>query len=56
MLDVSKNILTRSGAHCVHSWFNAHNMKGSIRASMYLYNTDEEMKVLVEELKKIIKL
>ena len=56
MLDVAGKIMTRSGAHCVHSWFNAHNMKGSVRASMYLYNTDEEMKILVDELKKIIKL
>ncbi|MBW3019183.1 cysteine desulfurase [Candidatus Woesearchaeota archaeon] len=56
MLDISKNIMTRSGAHCVHAWFNAHNMKGSVRASMYLYNTEEEMKILAEELKKIIKI
>lgn len=56
MLDVSKNIMTRSGMHCVHGWFNKHNIKGSVRASMYLYNTEEEMKTLIEELKKIIKL
>lgn len=56
MLDASKNILTRSGAHCVHSWFNKHNMKGSVRASLYLYNTEEEVDKFVEEVKKIISL
>lgn len=56
ILDTSKNIMTRSGAHCVHSWFNKHNMKGSVRASLYLYNTEEEAQVFVDEVKKIIKL
>lgn len=56
MLDASKNILTRSGAHCVHSWFNKHNMKGSVRASLYLYNTEEEVDKFVEEVKRIISL
>ncbi len=53
MLDNSKAILVRSGAHCVHSWFNKHNMQGSIRASIYFYNTEEEAKVFVEEVKKL---
>ena len=56
ILDTSKNIMTRSGAHCVHSWFNKHEMKGSVRASLYLYNTAEEVQVFVDEIKKIIKL
>ena len=56
ILDASKNICIRSGMHCVHSWFNAHRLKGSARASLYAYNTEEECKVFVEEIKKIIKL
>lgn len=56
MLDVSKKILTRSGAHCVHSWFNARGMKGSCRASLYLYNTEDECMKFVEEVKKIAKM
>lgn len=55
ILDKSANIAIRSGAHCVHSWFNAHNMKGSARASLYLYNTEEECKIFVDEIKKIAK-
>ncbi len=56
ILDKSKGIMTRSGAHCVHSWFNKHNSKGSVRASLYLYNTEEETVVFADEIKKIIKL
>ena len=56
MLDQTANIMIRSGAHCVHSWFNAHKMKGSARASLYLYNTEEECDAFIENLKKIIKI
>ncbi len=56
ILDASKGIMTRSGAHCVHSWFNKHNMKGSVRASLYLYNTEKEANVFVEEVKRIAKM
>ncbi len=55
MLDSAANIMVRSGMHCVHSWFNARNIKGSVRASLYLYNTEEEAKILIEEVKKIVK-
>ena len=55
MLDSSANIMIRSGAHCVHSWFNAHKLKGSARASFYLYNTEIEADIFIEEVKKIVK-
>ena len=55
MLDSSANIMIRSGAHCVHSWFNAHNLKGSARASFYLYNTELEADLFIDEVKKIVK-
>jgi cysteine desulfurase/selenocysteine lyase len=56
LLDETSNIMVRSGAHCVHSWFNAHNLKGSVRASLYLYNTKEECEFFVESLKKALKI
>ena len=56
ILNHSKNIMIRSGMHCAHSWYNANNIKGSARASFYLYNTIEEIKILNEELEKIKKL
>lgn len=51
--DSMSNVMLRSGAHCVHSWFNAHKMKGSVRASMYLYNTPEEVEIFSKTLKEI---
>jgi len=56
LLDKTANIAVRSGQHCVHSWFNAHKLPGSIRASVYLYNTKEEAKIFIETLKKIAEL
>ena len=53
LLDSSANIMIRSGHHCVSSWFNAHGLKGSARASLYLYNTGEEAERFVEELRKV---
>ena len=54
ILDQS-GIALRSGAHCCHSWFNAHNLDGSVRISLYLYNNLDECKKFVDELKKIVK-
>jgi cysteine desulfurase/selenocysteine lyase len=47
------SIMVRSGQHCVHSWFNAHQIKGSVRASLYFYNTLEEAALFTSSLKKI---
>jgi cysteine desulfurase / selenocysteine lyase len=56
MLDSYANIMIRSGRHCVHSWFNANNIDGSARASLYLYNTEDEAKLFVEKVKEIVKM
>lgn len=56
MSDALSNVMMRSGAHCVHSWFNAKNLAGSARASFYLYNTIEEIDVFSKTLKDIAKL
>jgi cysteine desulfurase/selenocysteine lyase len=55
MLD-EHNIMVRSGQHCMHSWFNAHKIQGSVRASLYLYNTKEEVEKFLNALEKIAKL
>jgi cysteine desulfurase/selenocysteine lyase len=55
MLDQMANITVRSGQHCVHSWFNAHQIKGSVRASFYFYNTQDEAAFFVSNLIKIRK-
>jgi cysteine desulfurase/selenocysteine lyase len=48
-------VMVRSGQHCVHSWFNSRQIKGSVRASTYFYNTLEEAAIFTENLKKIRK-
>ena len=53
MLDQMASIMVRSGQHCVHSWFNAHKIAGSVRASLYFYNTSEEAALFAANLKKI---
>lgn len=55
MLDQMANIAVRSGQHCVHSWFHAKKITGSVRASLYFYNTQDEAALLVANLKKIRK-
>ncbi len=55
MLDQMAGVMVRSGQHCVHAWFNAHKIQGSVRASLYFYNTEEEVETLVVNLRKIRK-
>ena len=55
MLDQMSAVMVRSGMHCVHSWFNARKLKGSIRASLYFYNTLEDAEKLITNLHKIQK-
>lgn len=55
-LDSQANIMIRSGHHCCHSWFNANNVNGSARVSLYFYNTEEEARKLVDSLKNIIEM
>lgn len=56
MLSETKKIMIRSGAHCMHPWFNKQNLKGSARISLYLYSTKEEIEILNEELEKLKRL
>ncbi len=56
MLDQTENVMIRAGQHCVHSWFNAHKIKGTCRASLYFYNNKEDAEIFTAALKKIIEL
>lgn len=56
MISASQDVMIRSGAHCVHSWFNKHNLTGSARASLYLYNTEEEVASFINAVKDVAKL
>jgi cysteine desulfurase/selenocysteine lyase len=54
VLDESSNIMVRSGKHCAHAWYNSHNIDGSVRASLYFYNTEEEAEIFVENARKAV--
>ena len=49
LLDEAANVMIRSGQHCVHSWFNERgHPNGSLRASAYLYNTEDDAKLFAD--------
>lgn len=53
-LDSLGKIALRSGRHCVHSWYNSRKIQGSVRPSLYFYNTEEEIDFFLKTLGKII--
>jgi cysteine desulfurase/selenocysteine lyase len=53
-LDTAHGVLVRSGQHCVHSWFTAQGIPGSVRWSFYFYNTTDEVDRCVAGLEQII--
>jgi len=50
-----KKIFLRSGHHCAIPLHRNFGVENSLRASLYLYNTKEEIKIFLEELNKIVK-
>jgi cysteine desulfurase/selenocysteine lyase len=55
LLDEAAAVMVRSGLHCVHSWFNDRgHTNGSLRASAYMYNTEEEAKLFSDTLEEIV--
>jgi cysteine desulfurase/selenocysteine lyase len=44
----------RSGMHCAEPLISSFNEKGLVRASMYFYNSIEEINVFIKALKKIV--
>lgn len=54
ILDEMDGILVRSGMHCVHPFFKRKELEGSVRASLYIYNTLEECERFCSSLRKLI--
>jgi cysteine desulfurase/selenocysteine lyase len=52
----SQKILVRGGMHCAHAWFNKHKLSGSVRASFYFYNTEEDVHRFVQAVESIARL
>lgn len=55
ILSESRNIMVRSGKHCVHSFFNLRKLPDSLRLSFSAYNTINEIDAFIDTLKQIIK-
>ena len=56
LLDEYGNIATRAGMHCAEPIISRLKKDGLVRASLYFYNTKEEIDILADNLKKIKKL
>lgn len=55
LLDEAAGVMVRSGQHCVHSWFNSRGHEnGSLRASAYFYNTEEEVKLFADTFEEAV--
>jgi cysteine desulfurase/selenocysteine lyase len=53
----NENIAVRSGVHCTYPFHKfIKSPKGSVRASLYFYNTMEEIKVFIDKLSSIVKM
>jgi cysteine desulfurase/selenocysteine lyase len=49
LMDEVNSVFVRAGLHCVNQWFNSQNLEqGSLRASAYAYNTEEEAKCFAD--------
>ena len=48
------NIMLRSGFHCAELLVRHFGVDGLLRASLHLYNTEEEITYMIQALKKII--
>lgn len=53
ILDNSKNIMMRSGMHCCHTYFHSRAIDGCARASVYVYNTPEEVDLFTEAVSEL---
>lgn len=55
MLDAG-GIAVRTGHHCTQPLMDYYNIEGTVRASLSIYNTREEIDILAEKLKAIVKI
>ena len=53
MLDKMDRIMIRSGMHCAHPFFVSRGIEGSARASVYLYNDEEDIERFAAALEKV---
>ncbi len=52
-LDAAYQVMVRSGMNCVHSWYRARNLEGSVRASFYLYTSESDVMALARGIREL---
>jgi len=52
----TKGIAVRTGHHCTQPIMTALGIEGTVRASLALYNTKEEIDILVDAVRKVLKM
>lgn len=55
ILDKSHGIMVRSGVHCCHAWYHKQDLKPSLRVSLSVYNTKEEIETFIKAITPIIR-
>lgn len=45
LLEDKHRVMVRSGDHCLHSWFNARDVPGAVRASFHCYSNEKEVDI-----------
>ncbi len=53
MMDSMAGVMIRSGMHCAHPYYVSHGIDGSARASVYLYNSMEEIDIFTNTVRNI---
>jgi cysteine desulfurase/selenocysteine lyase len=53
-LDTGPGVLVRSGRHCVHSWYTARGLTGSVRASFMFYTSVRDVDRMVAGLTELL--
>ncbi len=54
LLEDKGEVMVRAGLHCLDSWFGARGLEGSCRASLYAYNTMDEVEVFLTTVEEIL--
>jgi cysteine desulfurase/selenocysteine lyase len=47
--------MLRSGVHCAHSWYHEEELPATLRVSLGVYNTKEEVDTFLETLENFIR-
>jgi cysteine desulfurase/selenocysteine lyase len=54
LLEDKADVCVRAGLHCLDSWFGARGLEGSCRASLYAYNTMDEVETFLDAMETVL--